>query len=108
MKVTLEPNAEAMTFACRKGVSSVIGDVIKTVLVLVPSGPVVVVAERIRPSAPARFLMVQLTVAFGTGAPRASLTATTKGSNEKERVGQCEQITCPLPETIEILCAEAK
>src|SRR5437867_4192109 len=75
-------------------------------LLAVPSAPVTVLAEAILPSEPRGLFTVQLTVALATGLPRKSLTMTTSGSNMKERVGHWPQINWPLPETMEMLCAE--
>jgi hypothetical protein len=50
--------------------------------------------------------VAQFTVVFGIGAPLASLTTIKRGSKEF-CPGQKVQVSCPCPETIEIVCAEA-
>jgi hypothetical protein len=49
---------------------------------------------------------LQLTCAFGTGLPEASVTFTTSGSKNGRAVfGQPSQINCPFPVTTEIFAA---
>jgi hypothetical protein len=73
-----------------------------------PLASVVVVEALTVPKAFAGFTKSQETVAPGSGFPVASFTRTTAGLRLTAALAQIVQMSWPLPETIEMLCALAE